>query len=252
MAKPAIEIQNLTKTFGKEGFVALDQLSFSIPLGSLFGLLGPNGAGKTTLISIMSGTLAPGEGRVDVGGYSLPRQKNELHRKIGIVPQEIALFQSLTPWENLRYFGRLMKLSSDEINERSEFYLEQFGLLEVKDKPVDQFSGGMKRRLNLIAGLMNDPEILFLDEPTEGIDVQSRNAILTYLKKLNQEKKTTIIYTSHLLSEVEGLCDELLIMDQGRVKLQGSWAEIKKQTGNASTLEEAFLALTGTEYRDQS
>ncbi|UTW63661.1 ABC transporter ATP-binding protein [bacterium SCSIO 12741] len=252
MATAAIAIQNLRKTFGKEGFVALDKISFSIPQGSLFGLLGPNGAGKTTLISILSGTLAPGSGEVTVGGFSLPRQIHELHRKIGIVPQEIALYQSLTPLENLKYFGRLMKLSSSEIQTRSDYFLKQFGLYEVRNKPVQKFSGGMKRRLNLIAGLMNEPEILFLDEPTEGIDVQSRNAILTFLKKLNQEKGTTIIYTSHLLSEVEGLCEELLIMDQGKVKLQGSWAQIKEQTGNASTLEEAFLALTGTEYRDQS
>lgn len=248
MADCAIEVNNLNKLYG-DGFKALNSISLNITSGNIYGLLGPNGAGKTTLISILSGLIPKTEGSVKVFGEKAQSiNRKLLQSSIGVAPQEIALYELLTPHENLSYFSSLYGLSAKESNERSKILLEKFGLWEVRDKQVKKFSGGMKRRLNLITALIHKPKILFLDEPTEGIDVQSRNAILEFLKELNKEEKTTIIYTSHLLSEAESLCHEIMIMDKGEKIVEGKIADLLGDSGKS--LQDVFLELTGSRYRD--
>lgn len=247
MTSTAIEVSNLCKEY-PGGHKALQNISFKVETGSVFGLLGPNGAGKSTLISVLSGITKLSSGNIAYFDNGETKVNNQLKQQIGIAPQNIALYELLSPIENLNYFGALHGMTKQNIKARSEELLTQFGLWEVKNKPVKQFSGGMKRRLNLIAALLHQPKILFLDEPTEGIDVQSRNAILEFLKQLNTVEKTTIIYTSHLLHEAEELCDKVLIIDGGKKVIQGNLNEIIANYNN--DLQSAFLAITGTKYRD--
>lgn len=248
MANLAIEVKGLDKSYG-DNFKALNSISLSIKEGIVYGILGPNGAGKTTLISVLSGLLQKSSGSVSIFGTNSDKMdRKKLQNKIGVAPQEIALYEMLTPIENLEYFATMYGINKGEFNIRSQELLQKFGLWEVRHKAVKKFSGGMKRRLNLIAALLHNPKLLFLDEPTEGIDVQSRNAILEYLKNLNKKEKTTIIYTSHLLSEAENLCHEILIMDKGEKIVHGDMIELIGKSGK--NLQEVFLDLTGSQYRD--
>ena len=197
-AIPAIEITDLFKTYKGADEPALNGIRLEVPMGEIFGLLGPNGAGKTTTINILCGILPASSGTVNIAGLSLHSNLTEIKRTIGVVPQDIALYPTLTANENLSFIGSMYGLKGRALRSRIDECLGIFGLHKFAKRQVQTYSGGMKRRLNLIAGIMHRPKILFLDEPTVGIDVQSRTVILDFLKKLNQEG-TTIIYTSHYM-----------------------------------------------------
>lgn len=217
----AVRTDALTVRYRKADLPAVDALDLEIPGGIIQGLLGPNGAGKSTLLSVLCAVRAPGQGRVEVLGHSLPAEKEALKRRIGLVPQEIALYPTLTVKENLSYLGRMQHIPHSLLKERVPKMIEAFGLAEKSRERVDRLSGGMKRRLNLLAGILHDPELLFLDEPTTGVDVHSRELILEHLKAL-REKGTTIIYTSHDLPETRELCDRVALMHDGRIIRDGS------------------------------
>ena len=217
--------------------------------GEVFGLLGPNGAGKTTLISILCGLLSPTSGEVRIKDMSFGKNRRSLQQIIGVVPQEYALYGSMTAAENLQYFGSMYGLRGRELSTRIAAGLAETGLTDFADKRIDTFSGGMKRRVNLLAGILHRPEILFLDEPTVGVDVQSKNVIIAHLKKLNRAG-TTILYTSHHINEAETFCTRTAIIDHGRIIASGTPAALIDQTAGARTLEDVFLALTGQALRD--
>lgn len=244
----AIRVNNLLKIYKGAAAPAVDDISFVIPLKSIFGLLGPNGAGKTTTISILCGLLTPTKGDVRVLGLSSRTQSEEIKKITGVVPQDIALYPTLTAFENLRYIGNMYGLRGGPLKENILHHLSHFGLHEHAHKQVGTFSGGMKRRINLIAGILHQPKILFLDEPTVGVDVQSRNVITEHLHKLNSEGMT-IIYTSHLMEEAENLCTEIAIIDAGKIIASGKPAEMIKES-NSGNLEQLFLKLTGKKLRD--
>jgi ABC-2 type transport system ATP-binding protein len=245
----AIDIRNLTKYYRGNDKPAIDRVSLGIEEGHIFGLLGPNGAGKTTMIRILCGLLTPTEGEITIGGYSLKSELSGIRKIIGVVPQEIALYQSLTARENLAVYGGIYGLSGEHLKRKIDEQLHKFGLEKSRNIQVGRFSGGMKRRLNLVVGLMHDPHILFLDEPTVGVDVQSKNVIIESLMDINQAG-TTIIYTSHYLEEAEILCSSLAIIDEGRIITQGSLNEIRKEHKPNAKLEDIFLQLTGKSLRD--
>lgn len=249
LAYPAIEITDLFKVYKGADEPALNGISLSVPLGEIFGLLGPNGAGKTTTINILCGILRASSGKAHIAGLEIGRDIDEIKRTIGVVPQDIALYPTLTARENLLFIGRMYGIYGNDLRERINKYLNTFGLQKFANRNVQSFSGGMKRRLNLIAGIMHRPKILFLDEPTVGIDVQSRTVILDFLKDLNKEG-TTIIYTSHYMEEAEQLCTLISILDLGRIVIQGRPAELIKSHSGADNLETLFLKLTGRTLRD--
>jgi ABC-2 type transport system ATP-binding protein len=245
----AIDIQNLTKYYRGNEKPAVDGVTLGIAEGHIFGLLGPNGAGKTTMIRILCGLLTPTAGEVTIGGFSLKNDISRIRKIVGVVPQEIALYQSLTAYENLAVYGGIYGLGGAQLKSRINEQLQKFGLEKSRNTQVGKFSGGMKRRLNLIVGLMHDPRILFLDEPTVGVDVQSKNVIIESLIDINQAG-TTIIYTSHYLEEAEILCSSLAIIDEGRIITKGSLNEIRKEHNSHAKLEDIFLQLTGKSLRD--
>jgi ABC-2 type transport system ATP-binding protein len=214
MSLPLIEINGLVKKYGER--VAVQGVSFSIEQGEIFGLLGPNGAGKTTTLSILSTLLSPDEGNVTISGYDLVREAKHIKCLIGSVPQELALYPTLSARDNLAFFGHIYGLQGTNLKERITAVLALVGLRDRASDPVQTFSGGMKRRLNIAAGLIHKPRILFLDEPTVGVDPQSRNFIFEHVERLNEEGMT-IIYTTHYMEEAERLCDRVAIMDQGRI-----------------------------------
>jgi ABC-2 type transport system ATP-binding protein len=244
----AIEVHSLVKWYKGNDQPAVNNISFTIPQGCIFGLLGPNGAGKTTTISILCGLLAPSSGHATVLGHSLQQDLELIKQKMGVVPQEIALYPTLTAFENLRYIGNMYGLKGSLLRERIEQHLHIVGLMEHRHKRVQTFSGGMKRRINLIAGLLHAPELVFLDEPTVGVDVQSRNLITEHLRFINSQG-CTIVYTSHLMEEAENLCSEIAIIDKGEMVVQGQPKTLiaREQTDN---LEALFLKLTGKKLRD--
>jgi ABC-2 type transport system ATP-binding protein len=244
-----IEIINLSKTYKGSEVPAINNISLTIEQGEVFGLLGPNGAGKTTTISILCGLFAPSQGEVYIDGLSVTKDKEQVKNIIGIVPQDIALYPSLTAYENLRFIGRMYGLKGKVLKERIHKYAELLGMDDSLRKQVKTFSGGMKRRINLVAGLLHDPKIVILDEPTVGVDVQSRNQIVQYLYDLNKSG-TTIIYTSHYLQEAECLCTRVAFIDDGNIVKLGSPKELVNGTNGCSTLEEVFLQLTGKDLRD--
>jgi ABC-2 type transport system ATP-binding protein len=245
----SIDIHNLTKYYRGSDRPAIDKVNLVIEEGHIFGLLGPNGAGKTTMIRILCGLLSPTQGEITIGGFSLRNELPEIRKIIGVVPQEIALYQSLTASENLSVYGGICGLSGSNLKRRIQEQLQIFGLEKSKHVQVGRYSGGMKRRLNLIVGLMHNPRILFLDEPTVGVDVQSKTVIIENLMELNR-KGTTIIYTSHYLEEAENLCSTLAILDEGHIISRGTLNEIRKETKSEATLEDIFLQLTGKNLRD--
>jgi len=244
-----IEIINLSKTYKGSKKPAIDGISVKINQGEIFGLLGPNGAGKTTTISILCGLFAPTKGEVYIDGLSIRKDKEQIKSIIGIVPQDIALYPSLTAYENLRFIGRMYGLKGKILKERIGMYVELLGLEDSLRKKISTFSGGMKRRINLVAGLLHNPKIVILDEPTVGVDVQSRNLMVQYLYDLNKSG-TTIIYTSHYLQEAECLCSRVAFMDNGKIITIGSPKELVCGAPGCQTLEEVFLKLTGIDLRD--
>lgn len=249
MTEPvSIEIQNVSKKYKTAQENSLTDVSLNIGTSDIFGLLGPNGAGKTTLISILCGIIPPSSGTVNFYYQNQFISEQERKRYIGFVPQEYAFYQELTPRQNLDYFGAMYNLGKEELEARREDLLEILGLARFADKKVGSFSGGMKRRVNLAIGIIHKPDILFLDEPTVGVDVQSRNAIIRYLQEINKAG-TTIIYTSHHMSEAEEFCKHIALIDHGRVIAKGDLTDLRK-THDAANLQSLFIKLTGEEYRD--
>ncbi len=245
----AIRVQNLFKTYPGADTPAVDGLSLVVEEGRFYGLLGPNGAGKTTTLSILCGLLNADSGEAEVMGHSLPQHIDRVKPLLGVVPQDIALYDTLTARENLAFFGAMYGIKGGALKQRSTELLEEFGLTEKADKAVQTYSGGMKRRVNLMVGLLHGPRILFLDEPTVGIDVQSRAMINAYLQKLNANG-TTIIYTSHHMDEAERMCDGIGIIDRGKLIVEGSPKELLSANPDCNSLEDIFLKLTGKQLRD--
>jgi ABC-2 type transport system ATP-binding protein len=244
-----VQLGNITKTYVKTGRPAVSDLSLSIPEGAVFGLLGPNGAGKSTTVMILCGLTRPDTGIVNVMGMDVAIQANEVRKRIGVAPQEIALFPTLTAKENLTYFGRMYGLDARQLSLRIENLLNTFGLADKANKQVHTFSGGMKRRLNLIAALLHEPQLVILDEPTAGVDVQSRNMILSFLEEL-KKSGTSIIYSSHVLEEAERICSHIAIVDEGKLVTSGTRDSVMKNHADCTTLEQLFLKLTGKNIRD--
>ncbi|MFL5763261.1 MAG: ABC transporter ATP-binding protein [Bacteroidia bacterium] len=248
MVTQAIEVQNLIKIYKGAHSPAVNNVTFNIESGSIFGLLGPNGAGKTTTISILCGLRRASAGKVSVFGLELKKQREKAKQLIGVVPQEIALYPSLTAYENLQYIGNMYGLRGESLKKKIRTHLEIVGLLDQEKNFVENFSGGMKRRINLLAGILHEPKLLFLDEPTVGVDVQSRNVITELLRDLNK-KGCTIIYTSHLMEEAQSLCTDIVVIDNGTVIAQGKPKAMIKEYG-VENLEQLFLQLTGKKLRD--
>ena len=244
----AIDIENVGFRFPGTSALFFSKLDLKISKGERFGLFGPNGAGKTTLINIMTGLLSVNEGHVKLLGREIGRQGHVVNKLFGFVPQDFSFYQELSPVENLEFFGAWSGLDMRTITKRTDELLNILGLEEVRDKQVQKFSGGMKRRVNLAIGVINKPEILFLDEPTVGVDVQTRHAIINYLLDLNKSG-TTLIYTSHQLSEAEGLCDQVALIEDGKIIARDNLSALLKAYRQDS-LENLFLNLTGKEYRN--
>jgi ABC-2 type transport system ATP-binding protein len=249
----AIEVLDLRKSFGET--VAVDGLSFAIARGEAFGLLGPNGAGKTTTIGMIVGSLAPDAGTVTVDGERDPT-RGSVRLRIGTAPQAIALYGDLTGEENLRFFGTLYGLAGSRLNERVAWALEFSGLGPRRRDRVSAYSGGMQRRLNLVAGLLHDPPVILLDEPTVGVDPQSRNRIFENIEALKGLGRT-VLYTTHYMEEAERLCDRVAILDRGRIcavdtvdGLIGRYGGEPVTRVERGTLETVFLRLTGHRLRD--
>ncbi len=249
MSSKAIVIQNLSKKYRDADDFSVSNLSLDVNRNEIFGLLGPNGAGKTTLISMLCGLVKPTEGTFTIEGFSYEKNAMDIKRMIGVVPQEYALYPTLTAKENLVYFGSMFGIKGKELKTKVNVALERLGLDKFADKQIHTFSGGMKRRINIIAGILHEPSILFLDEPTVGVDVQSKNVIIEYLKELNQ-KGTTIVYTSHHLSEAQDFCTQITIMDKGRILTSGTPDKLIETVPNAHNLEDVFVSLTGKDLRD--
>lgn len=246
-----IQIDQLSKKYKDAEDYSVHNLDLSIEEGEIFGLLGPNGAGKTTLISMLSSLLKPTSGSFSIHGLNYREHKNELKQLIGIVPQEYALYPSLTAYENLHYFGSMYGLKADPLKTEILEHIEILGLIKFAHKKIASFSGGMKRRINLIASILHRPKVLFLDEPTVGVDVQSKNVIMKYLGHLNAEG-TTILYTSHHLNEAEHFCTRVAIIDLGEIVCKGSPKTLIAKQESAKNLEEVFLAQTGKALRDHA
>ncbi len=244
-----IQISQLSKKYKGATDFSVSDLDLTIEDGEIFGLLGPNGAGKTTLISMLCSLLKPTAGSFTIHKLDYKNNKNQLKQLVGIVPQEYALYPSLTAVENLRYFGSMYGLKGQLLKNKLTEQLEILGLLDFAHRPVKTFSGGMKRRLNLISGILHNPKVLFLDEPTVGVDVQSRTVIIEHLKKLNAQG-TTIVYTSHHLNEAEHFCDRVAIIDHGQIVCKGVPKKLIEAHENADHLEDLFLILTGKALRD--
>ena len=240
---------NLHKAFGS--VLAVEDVSFTIRRKEIFGLLGPNGAGKTTTIRMLSTVLNPDDGDVTIGGYSVARESDRVRELIGVCPQELALYPELSAKDNLVFFGRMAGLSGREATDASSENLERVGLLDRAKDKVDKFSGGMKRRVNIAIALMSRPQLLFLDEPTVGIDPQSRFHIFETIESLRDEGMT-VLYTTHYMEEADRLCDRLGIIDNGRLIKLGSPHELKSEIGDPAevSLESVFLELTGRNLRD--
>jgi ABC-2 type transport system ATP-binding protein len=244
-----IDIKNLVKVYKGRISPAIDNLSLQINDGDIYGILGPNGAGKTTIISILCNLIPATSGTVFIDGYSLSSGKKKIKELTGVVFQDIALYDKLTAFENLRYFGTLYGIRQKELADRINYLLASLGLEKFKNEKVDTFSGGMNRRINLLAGLLHSPRLLFLDEPTVGIDVQSRNVILEFLHELNKSG-TTIVYTSHMMDEAQKFCSVVAIIDYGKIVAVSSPGELIRNNPECHSLEDVFLKLTGRSLRD--
>lgn len=245
-----IKIEQLSKKYKGAEAYSVSNLDLFIDEKEIFGLLGPNGAGKTTLISLLCSLIKPTSGSFTIDGLTY-KNPNQLKQLIGIVPQEYALYPALTANENLTYFGSMYGLKGQLLKSKISQAIETLGLSKFANKKVSTFSGGMKRRINLIASILHEPKVLFLDEPTVGVDVQSKNVIIKYLQLLNK-KGTTIIYTSHHLNEAEDFCTRVAIIDHGKIISQGQPQELISNQKNANNLEDVFLALTGKALRDHA
>jgi ABC-2 type transport system ATP-binding protein len=243
-----IKAQNLVKKYGD--LIAVNDVSFEVQQGEVFAFLGPNGAGKTTTIKMLTTLLKPTSGQVELDGLDPSKQHNEARKRFGIVFQDPSLDDELTAWENMDFHGVLYKVPRKIRHERMEQLLKLFELWDRRDDPVKQFSGGMKRRLEIARGLLHTPKIVFLDEPTLGLDPQTRNQLWTHVQKLNQEEQVTVFLTTHYMEEADRVAHRIAIIDHGKIVAQGTSQELKEQT-KSETLEQAFLALTGSTIRDE-
>ncbi len=244
-----LQAQDLHKSF--HDLKAVDGVSFDIYKGEIFGLLGPNGAGKTTTIRMLATVLKPDQGDVVVAGYAVSKNGDQVRKLIGVCPQELALFMDLSAYDNLLFFGRMVGLNKKEAHDQAMFHLDALGLKERAKHKVSKFSGGMKRRVNLAIALMGHPQLLFLDEPTVGIDPQSRNNIYENIRQL-RSAGMTILYTTHYMDEADRLCDRVAIIDGGKILALATPGELKKRHGASdhATLEDVFLKITGHTLRD--
>ena len=249
MAEAFLVAQDLHKSFNEHK--AVNGVSFTIYKGEIFGFLGPNGAGKTTTIRMLSTVLEPDSGDVTVGGYSIRDNADDVRNLIGVCPQELALYEDLSALDNMVFFGRMVGLNGKEARAQSMTHRELMGLTERARGKIAKFSGGMKRRVNLAIALMGHPELLFLDEPTVGIDPQSRNNIYETIEGL-RDGGMTILYTTHYMEEADRLCSRVAIIDGGQIIAIDTPLELKKQIGPPEqvTLEDVFLKLTGRSLRD--
>jgi len=242
----AIVIENLTKRY--EDITAVDGIDLDVGEGELFGLLGPNGAGKTTTINMLCGILKPTSGRASVGGHDVRSEPKEVKGLIGVCTQETAVYPYLTGRENVEFFGSLHTMPKRELRENTDRLLEKMGLAGDAKRRAGKYSGGMKRRINLAMALVHDPAIAFLDEPTVGMDPQSRRAVWDFIRELKEGRKT-IVLTTHYMEEAEELCDRVAIIDRGKIIALGSPAQLKERFG-AKDLEEVFIQLTGRRIRE--
>ncbi len=245
-----VDIQQVSKTYKEAHRSAVEGVSLSIHKGDVFGLLGPNGAGKTTLISMLCGLFPTTKGEIYINGKTHKTDSKACKQAIGVVPQEIALYPKLTAWENLLFLGHMYGLKGTSLKEKIKENLSILGLEANTHQKIVSYSGGMKRRVNLIAGLLHDPQLLILDEPTVGVDIQSKQAIIDHLKKLNQQSGMTILYTSHHLDEAEDFCNYIAIIDEGKLVTKGQTTELIK-SNNCNSIEEVYLKITGNKFRDK-
>ncbi len=238
-----LKIEHLSKTF--DSIKAVDDISFEVKKGEIFGFLGPNGAGKTTAISMISGLLKPDSGKITIDSMDLESHLKSIKKIMGVVPQDMAFYEELTASENLLFWGRLQGVKRKILEERIQIYLQATGLLGRENDPLKKYSGGMKRRINLIIGLIHQPKLLLLDEPTIGIDVQTRLNIFNLIKEASL-KGTTILYTTHNLQEAEELCHRIAIMDQGKILAMGTLEELIQIVG-----EKDIIIISGKFSVDQ-
>jgi len=257
-----LELKNITKRYDDK--LVVDNINFSIKEGETFGLLGPNGAGKSTTISMICGLVKPDQGDVIIDGHSIIKNPTLAKKNLGVVPQDIALYGSLSAIDNLKFWGTLYGLSGSLLKSRIDEALEITGLKDRAKDKIKNYSGGMKRRINIAAAFMHHPKLLIMDEPTVGIDPQSRNHILEFTKSLNEKYGTTVIYTSHYMEEVETLCNRLIILDEGKIIAGGTQDEIKRMISNEENIEinltqytneiglklKALKTVSGINYKD--
>jgi ABC-2 type transport system ATP-binding protein len=243
-----IEVENLTKKFGD--FTAVNNISFDVKKGETFAFLGPNGAGKSTTIKMLTTLLSPTEGKIVINGWDPDKSQDMVRKQFGIVFQDPSLDDDLTAWENMDLHAILYGVSASGRAERIEELLKFVDLWERKNSLVKTFSGGMKRRLEIARGLLHHPKILFLDEPTIGLDPQTRNHMWSYLKNVNEKENMTVFFTTHYMEEAEKNADRIVIIDNGKIIAEGTAEELKGKT-NSKSLEDAFLSLTGHAIRNE-
>ena len=244
-----LEVKDLGKHYKGARVPAVNNLDFTVGKGEIFGFLGPNGAGKTTTISIMSTLIKPSRGQVKICGIDIEKKPAEIRKRISLVPQEIALYHTLTGKENLQYFGTLYGLDKKTLKQRICAALKIFDIKAYENQPIRHCSGGIKRRFNIACGILHDPALIFLDEPTVGMDVHSRNALLDQIRSLGQ-MGSTIVYTTHYMEEAQQICSRVLIMDKGISLAEGTPADLVQNEPSCRNLGDLFLAITGKRLGD--
>lgn len=251
MADNVIEVKKLSKKFGK--FTAVDAVDFEIKKGEIFGLLGPNGAGKSTIIRMLVTLARPTSGSATLAGFDVVKNQDEVRRHLGLVAEKIILYPNLTAWENLKFFGKLYHLSEEQIIKRAERWIHKLKMTEWMNVRISSFSTGMKQRINIVRALLTEPEVLFLDEPTLGLDPQTNHMIREFIRELNNQG-ITVLLTTHDMIEADALCDQVAIIDHGKIAALDTAANLKKCVigKNHPTLEDVFLEITGKEIRDKT
>ena len=244
-----IEVKNLTKKF--KNFVAVDSIKFEVKEGEIFGFLGPNGAGKSTVIRILTTLLRPTSGDATVAGHDIEKDQDEVRKHIGLVAEKIILYDRLSAKENLEFFGQLYGLSNEDVDKKTKKWIERLKMTEWLNIQVGKFSTGMKQRINIVRALLTEPDILFLDEPTLGLDPQTTHLIREFIRELNSHG-VSVLLTTHDMIEADALCDRVAIIDHGKIAAYDKVINLKKLVKNKAnpTLEDVFLAVTGTEIRD--